>query len=62
MGSWSCPHERRGQCMKVAGRPCEPGMRGCVLHGRFVFSQAQENRPGVRPRKRRRPDGSRLDD
>ncbi|RLA31613.1 MAG: hypothetical protein DRR03_09485 [Gammaproteobacteria bacterium] len=62
MGGWGCPHERRGQCMKVTGRGCDPGMRGCVLYGRFVFSHAEKNSPGVLRRKRRRLDGSRIDD
>ena len=48
--------------MQVAGRACDPGMKGCVLHGRFVFSRADKNSTGVLRRKRRRPDGSRIDD
>jgi hypothetical protein len=62
MSGWGCPHELRGQCMKVRGRRCDPGMKGCVLHGRFVFSVAEKNSPGVLRQKRRRPDGSRCDD
>jgi len=48
--------------MKVTGRGCDPGMKGCVLYGRFVFSHAEKNSPGVLRRKRRHPDGSRIDD
>jgi hypothetical protein len=62
MGSWGCPHEHHGRCMQVAGRACDPGMKGCVLHGRFVFSRAEKNSAGVLRHKRRRPDGSRIDD
>jgi hypothetical protein len=48
--------------MKVDGRTCDPGMKGCVLHGRFVFSVEEKNSRGVLARKRRNPDGSRRDD
>ena len=45
MTSWGCPREVDGQCSKVAYRPCDPGMKGCVLAGRFVFgSDEQKNR------------------
>ena len=37
-GSWGCPHETADRCGKVNGLPCDPGMKGCVLHGRFVFA------------------------
>lgn len=43
MSGWGCPHEARGQCQKVLGRACEPGMKGCVLAGRFVFSNPEKN-------------------
>ena len=45
MSSWGCPHEANGGCQKVNKLPCDPGMRGCVLHGRFVFSNPAKNRP-----------------
>lgn len=45
MTSWGCPCEVDGKCSKVAYHPCDPGMRGCVLAGRFVFgSDEQKNR------------------
>lgn len=44
MSSWGCPHEANGRCQKVKQLPCDPGMRGCVLHGRFVFSNPAKNR------------------
>ncbi len=45
MSSWNCPHEVNGACQKVNMRPCDPGMKGCVLSGRFVFSNPSKNRP-----------------
>ncbi|OIO69052.1 MAG: hypothetical protein COW19_04330 [Zetaproteobacteria bacterium CG12_big_fil_rev_8_21_14_0_65_55_1124] len=43
-GSWGCPHEEKGKCNHVLGRDCDPGMKGCVLSGRFVFSNDEKNR------------------
>ena len=37
-GSWGGPHETDDRCGKVNGLPCDPGMKGCVLHGRFVVA------------------------
>lgn len=45
MSSWGCPHEVNGVCQKVNQIPCDPGMKGCVLYGRFVFSNPAKNRP-----------------
>lgn len=42
-GGWGCPHEAGGHCNKVAGRPCDPGMKGCVLAGRFAFFDEDKN-------------------
>lgn len=51
MSGWGCPHEANGQCTRVQGRACDPGMKGCVLFGRFVFSNPEKNRPsGLRRR------------
>ncbi|CAK0774863.1 conserved hypothetical protein [Gammaproteobacteria bacterium] len=44
-GGWGCPHEVDGACQRVEGRSCDPGMKGCVLFGRFVFSDPAKNRP-----------------
>ena len=44
MSSWGCPHEANGVCQKVKQIPCDPGMKGCVLYGRFVFSNPAKNR------------------
>lgn len=51
MGGWGCPHEVRGQCERVPGQICNPGMKGCILFGRFTFSDESKNRPGG-PRQR----------
>lgn len=42
-GSWGCPHEINGLCHKVNGLTCDPGMKGCVLFGRYVFASAEKN-------------------
>ena len=42
-GSWGCPHETDDRCGKVNNLPCDPGMKGCVLHGRFVFANDDKN-------------------
>lgn len=51
MSGWGCPHESNGVCVRVNNLPCDPGMKGCVLFGRFVFSKEEKNRPGG-PRRR----------
>lgn len=43
MSGWGCPNEVKGKCMRVKGRDCDPGMKGCVLFGRFVFSTPEKN-------------------
>lgn len=45
MSGWGCVHEDHGKCNRVAGRPCDPGMKGCILAGRFRFSNPAKNRP-----------------
>ncbi|GAB1232457.1 hypothetical protein [Ferrigenium sp. UT5] len=44
MGGWGCPHELDGKCQKVLNRPCDIGMKGCVLAGRFRFADERKNR------------------
>lgn len=44
MSGWGCVHEAEGACTRVAGRPCDPGMKGCILAGRFRFSNEAKNR------------------
>jgi hypothetical protein len=45
MSAWSCPHDLDGVCQRVQGAKCDPGMRGCVLHGKVVFAEDQMNVP-----------------
>lgn len=45
MSGWGCVHEVKGECSRVVGRPCDPGMKGCILAGRFRFSNEAKNRP-----------------
>lgn len=45
MSAWSCPHDINGVCQRVAGAICDPGMRGCVLHGKVVFAKDEMNVP-----------------
>ena len=45
MSGWSCPHEDAGACKRLRNIPCDPGQRGCVMHGRFRFVDSAKNRP-----------------
>lgn len=45
MGSWGCPHDLNGICQNVNERDCDPGMKGCVLYGRVIFSNPAKNPP-----------------
>ncbi len=45
MSGWGCPHEVDGKCQKVLNKPCDIGMKGCVLAGRFRFADPSKNRP-----------------
>lgn len=42
-GGWGCPHEVDDRCTKVNNLPCDPGMKGCVLAGRYVFANDDKN-------------------
>lgn len=42
-GGWGCPHEIGDRCGKVNNLPCDPGMKGCVLAGRFRFANDDKN-------------------
>lgn len=44
MAGWGCPHEDHGHCRRM-GRDCDPGMQGCVLHGRVVFAERPDKDP-----------------
>ncbi|MDO8608651.1 MAG: hypothetical protein Q7R40_19135 [Phaeospirillum sp.] len=47
MSGWGCVHDQNGICTKIANRPCDPGMKGCVLAGRFRFTNPAKNRGGA---------------
>ncbi len=42
-GSWGCPHEINDRCTKVNNLPCNHGMKGCELAGRFRFADESKN-------------------
>ncbi|MCX7897020.1 MAG: hypothetical protein N2441_04025 [Rhodocyclaceae bacterium] len=42
-GGWGCPHEVDDRCTRLKNLPCDPGMKGCVLFGRFVFADDAKN-------------------
>lgn len=42
-GGWGCPHEINGTCGKINDLPCDPGMKGCELYGRYVFLDSKKN-------------------
>jgi hypothetical protein len=46
--AWGCPHEVDGLCIRVKQRRCDPGMKGCVLYGRFAFSDPDKNSLAIR--------------
>ncbi|MCZ7534875.1 MAG: hypothetical protein M5T61_02295 [Acidimicrobiia bacterium] len=41
VSGWACPHEDKGQC-RLLRRACDPGIKGCVLHGRVRFAGDSE--------------------
>ena len=45
MSNWGCPHLVEDKCERVNHLPCELGMKGCVLFGRFRFFDESKNRP-----------------
>lgn len=49
MSGWGCVHDVNGECTRVPGKSCDPGMKGCILAGRFRFSNDEKNRPPRRP-------------
>jgi hypothetical protein len=57
-GAWGCPHEINGQCHKVIGQACDPGMKGCVLSGRYVFASAGKNQRLLQKQARRSEDST----
>lgn len=51
-GAWGCPHDIDDFCSRVNNLPCNPGMKGCVLYGRYIFSNEEKQAP-VRHKKTR---------
>jgi|GEM_PF-290123 len=59
MSSWGCPHELEGKCQKINGFACDPGMKGCVLAGRYVFANSEQKNARLREKQsRHQPDGA----
>jgi hypothetical protein len=48
MASWGCPHEIDGRCSKIMNLPCDPGMKGCVLAGRYFFLSSDDKNQRLR--------------
>lgn len=53
MASWGCPHEINGKCTRVNNLPCDPGMKGCVLAGRYVFTSSEDKNKRLREKRAR---------
>lgn len=60
-GGWGCPHEVNDTCTKINNLPCDPGMKGCVLAGRFVFANDDKN-ARLREKQARAEDQTETDD
>ncbi len=45
MSGWNCPNEINGNCEHVPGQKCDPGMKGCVLFGKYRFANSEKNSP-----------------
>lgn len=50
-GTWGCPHEVNNTCGKVNNLPCDPGMKGCVLAGRYIFFGSDEKNERLRSKR-----------
>ena len=57
---WGCPHEVNGLCSKINDLPCDPGMKGCQLFGRYVFFDDGKNARLIekQARERAKPDAA----
>lgn len=49
MGGWICRHEQKGQCQKVKGKSCDPGMKGCVLYARMKKQKESQIKTNTEP-------------
>jgi len=45
MSGWNCPNEVKGKCEHVPEKACDPGMKGCVLFGKYRFANSDKNSP-----------------
>ena len=61
MSNWGCPHLVDGKCERVNHLPCELGMKGCVLFGRFRFFDESKNRTPPKPYAADTPDATETD-
>jgi hypothetical protein len=62
MASWGCPHEINGKCIKINDLTCDPGMKGCVLAGRYVFAGNEEKNKRLREKLARQAAGDKKPD
>jgi hypothetical protein len=53
MASWGCPHEINGKCSKINDLNCDPGMKGCVLSGRYFFLSNDDKNQRLRNKQER---------
>lgn len=58
-GGWGCPHEIDDRCSKINNLPCDPGMKGCVLAGRYVFANEDKNQR-LREKQARQTQGNEI--
>lgn len=54
-GGWGCPHEVNDHCLKINNLPCNPGMKGCELAGRFRFADESKNERYWEKKEREQP-------
>ncbi|HJW26128.1 MAG TPA: hypothetical protein VJ576_14635 [Rhodocyclaceae bacterium] len=62
MASWGCPHEIDGKCTRINNLPCDPGMKGCVLAGRYVFTSNEDKNKRLREKQAREKSKAPSDD
>lgn len=55
MSGWGCPFEADKSCQRVNNRRCDPGMKGCILAGRFIFSDSSKNTENAKRKKQAKP-------
>jgi len=53
MASWGCQHELDGKCSKINDLVCDPGMKGCVLAGRYFFLSSDDKNQRLRDKQQR---------